>query len=90
MNKQLLVDAIASESGLTKKDAEAALNATTGSIEGALKKGDSVTLVGFGNWTVKDRAARKGRNPSTGAEISIPASKAVSFKAGKQLKEIVK
>ena len=90
MNKQELVASMAEKSELTKKDAEKALDAFIESVTGALKKGDSVALVGFGSFTVKERAARKGRNPSTGAEINIPASKAPTFKAGKGLKDAIK
>ena len=89
MNKSQLIDAIAAESGLSKKDAEAALKATLNAIEGALVKNDKVVLVGFGTFETKSRKARKGRNPSTGAEIKIPASKAPVFKAGKGLKDAV-
>jgi DNA-binding protein HU-beta len=89
MNKAELVDAIASKTGSSKKAAEAALNATIEAISASLKKGDKVQLVGFGSFEVRKRAARKGRNPQTGAEIKIPASKAPVFKAGKALKETV-
>ena len=80
---------IAEESKLTKKAAETALDAFVTSVEGALKKGEKVQLVGFGTFEVRQRAARKGRNPQTKAEIKIPASKAPVFKAGKALKELV-
>jgi len=90
MNKTELIAAIAANADITKKDAEAALNAFTGTIEGALKKGDKVQLVGFGSFEVRARAARKGRNPATGKEINIPASKAPVFKAGKALKDAIK
>ena len=89
MNKAELVDAIASKTGSSKKAAEASLNATIEAISASLKKGDKVQLVGFGSFEVRKRAARKGRNPQTGAEIKIPASKAPVFKAGKALKDIV-
>ena len=89
MNKGELVAKIAEESKLTKKAAEAALDAFVSSVEGALKKGEKVQLVGFGTFEVRQRAARKGRNPQTKAEIKIPASKAPVFKAGKALKETV-
>ena len=89
MNKAELVDAIASKTGSSKKAAEAALNATIEAISASLKKGDKVQLVGFGSFEVRKRAARKGRNPQTGAEIKIPASKAPVFKAGKALKDVV-
>ncbi|GAE89617.1 HU family DNA-binding protein [Acetivibrio straminisolvens] len=89
MNKTELVNSIASKSGLSKKNSEAALNAFIASVEEALKNGDKVVLVGFGTFEVKNRAARKGRNPQTKEEITIPASKAPVFKAGKGLKDIV-
>ena len=89
MNKAELVAKIAEESKLTKKAAETALEAFITSVEGALKKGEKVQLVGFGTFEVRQRAARKGRNPQTKAEIKIPASKAPVFKAGKALKELV-
>ena len=76
MNKSQLIEAIAAGSGLSKKDSEAALKATLDSIEGALAKGDKVVLVGFGTFEVTKRAARTGRNPQTGKEMKIPASKA--------------
>lgn len=90
MNRVELVASIAEKSGITKKDAEAVLSATIESIAGALKKGDKVQLVGFGTFEVRARAARKGRNPSTGKEITIPAAKIPAFKAGKALKDAVK
>jgi DNA-binding protein HU-beta len=89
MNKTDLIDAIAAKADLSKKDAEAALKATIESIEEALKKDEKVVLVGFGTFSVKERAARTGRNPSTGKTIKIAASKAPAFKAGKELKDIV-
>jgi len=89
MNKGELIAKIAEESKLTKKAAEAALDAFISSVEEALTKGDKVQLVGFGTFEVRQRAARKGRNPQTKAEIKIPASKAPVFKAGKALKETV-
>ena len=89
MNKGELIARIAEESKLTKKAAEAALDAFISSVQGALKKGEKVQLVGFGTFEVRQRAARKGRNPQTKAEIKIPASKAPVFKAGKALKETV-
>ncbi len=89
MNKGELIAKIAEESKLTKKAAEAALDAFVSSVEGALKKGEKVQLVGFGTFEVRQRAARKGRNPQTKPEIKIPASKAPVFKAGKALKETV-
>jgi DNA-binding protein HU-beta len=89
MNKTELINAIASKSGLNKKNSEAALNAFVGSVEEALKAGDKVVLVGFGTFEVRKRAARKGRNPQTKQEITIPESKAPVFKAGKGLKDII-
>ena len=89
MNKTELIDSIAIKSGLSKKDAEAALKATIESIESALAAGDKVTLVGFGTFDVKERAAREGRNPATGETIKIKASKVPAFKAGKELKDKV-
>lgn len=89
MNKTDLINSIAAKSGLSKKNSEAALNAFISSVQDALKAGEKVALVGFGTFEVRDRAARKGRNPQTKEEITIPASKAPVFKAGKGLKEIV-
>ncbi len=89
-NKQELVDSVAKATGLTKKDAIASVDAVFASIEAALKKGEKVQLIGFGNFEVRDRAARKGRNPQTGEEIEIAASKVPAFKPGKALKDAVK
>ncbi len=90
MNKAELVASIAEVSELTKKDAEAALNAFMSVVEDTLAKGDKVQLVGFGTFEVRDRKAREGRNPRNPEEvIQIPASKAPVFKAGKGLKEVV-
>lgn len=89
MNKTELIDAIAAETGLNKKQSEAALKATTAAITKALADGDKVSLIGFGTFSVKARAAREGRNPATGKTIKIKASKIPSFKAGKELKDIV-
>ncbi len=89
MNKSELIDAIADKGGVSKSDAGKALDATIASITEALKKGDTVTLVGFGTFSVKERAARTGRNPKTGEELQIKASKVPSFKAGKGLKDSV-
>ena len=89
MNKSELINAIAEESGLTKADAGRALDATLSSISTALKGGDSISLIGFGTFSVKARSARTGRNPQTGAAILIKASKIPSFKAGKTLKDSV-
>lgn len=90
MNKTELVTAVAERTELTKKDATNAVNAVFDIIAETLAKGESVQLIGFGNFEVRERAARKGRNPQTGEEIEIAASKAPAFKAGKQLKEAVK
>ncbi|MBQ4110267.1 MAG: HU family DNA-binding protein [Clostridia bacterium] len=90
MNKTELIAEIVKASGLSKKDSEAALNATIASITSALTKGDKVSLIGFGSFEVRTRAARTGKNPQTGAEIKIPATKAPVFKAGKALKDAVK
>jgi DNA-binding protein HU-beta len=89
MNKSDLIDAIAEKSGLSKADAGRALDATIKSVTGALKKGASVSLVGFGTFSVRKRAARTGRNPRTGETIRIKASKIPAFKAGKALKDSV-
>lgn len=89
LNKMELIAAVAEKSGLTKKDAEKAVNATIESIEEALAKGDKVALVGFGTFEVRARAARKGRNPQTGEEIEIAATRIPAFKAGKALKETI-
>ena len=87
MNKVTLVTKIAEKSGLSKKQAELALGAFIDSVTEALKEGDKVQLMGFGTFEVKERAARTGRNPSTGATIEIPASKTPTFKAGKGLRD---
>jgi DNA-binding protein HU-beta len=89
MNKSDLVAAIADGSGLTKADAARALSATTDAISSALASGDNVAITGFGSFLVRQRAARTGRNPQTGATIQIKASKVPAFKAGKLLKESV-
>jgi DNA-binding protein HU-beta len=89
MNKTDLINSIAAKSGLNKKNSEAALNAMISSVEDSLKSGEKVVLVGFGTFEVRKRAARKGRNPQTKKEITIPASKAPVFKAGKVLKDKV-
>ena len=89
MNKTELVSAIAAKSGLSKKNSEAALNAMIASVEDALVAGEKVVLVGFGTFEVKQSAERKGRNPQTKEEITIAASKAPVFKAGKALKDAV-
>ena len=90
MKKSDLIASVADKAGLTKKAAEAAVNAFTSSIEEALVKGEKVALMGFGTFEVRARAAREGINPLTKAKIKIPASKAPAFKAGKALKEEIK
>ena len=89
MNKSELIDAMADSSGLTTADAGRALDSFLGAVTSALSKGDSVALVGFGTYSVKERAERKGRNPQSGEEITIKAAKIPSFKAGKSLKDAV-
>ncbi|WP_082235721.1 HU family DNA-binding protein [Halobacillus massiliensis] len=90
MNKTDLINSVAEKSGLSKKDATSAVDSVFDSIMDSMGKGDKVQLLGFGNFEVRERAARKGRNPQTGEEIEIPASKVPGFKPGKQLKEAVK
>lgn len=89
MNKTELIDQIAAHADLPKAAAGRALDATIEAITTALKAGDTVTLVGFGTFEVRERSARTGRNPQTGQAIEIAAAKAPAFKAGKQLKEAV-
>ena len=89
MNKSDLVDAIAESAGLSKADAGRALDAFVETVTSTLKGGDGVSLVGFGTFSVRDRAARTGRNPRTGETIQIKASKNPAFKAGKALKDAV-
>ena len=89
MNKTQLIDVVATKTDLTKKAAEAAVNAMTDAIIEALVAGDKVQLIGFGTYEVKTRAARDGRNPKTGETIKIAASKAPVFTAGKALKDAV-
>ena len=90
MNEQDLIDSMAKAAGITKVQAQSALDAFMGSTQTALKKGDKVILVGFGTFSVTKRSARKGRNPQTGKEINIPAKKVVKFKAGAGLQAKVK
>ncbi len=85
MNKTELIDAMASGAGISKAEAKKALNAAIDAITNALKNDERVALVGFGTFSTSTRAARKGRNPQTGAEIDIPAKKVVKFKAGLEL-----
>lgn len=89
MNKGELVAAMATKANVSKKAAEESLNAMLDAVKDAMAKGDKVQLVGFGSFEVRTRAARKGKNPQTGAEMKIPACKAPAFKAGKALKDIV-
>lgn len=90
MKKSELIEAIANKTGGTKKDAEAMVNAFTEVVTETLANGDSIQLVGFGTFEVRQRAARQGRNPSTGEPMLIPSSKTPAFKAGSKLKEAVK
>ena len=90
MTKAELIDKIASSAGLSKADASRALDATFDAIKTSLKKGQKVTLVGFGTYSVTKRKARKGRNPRTGEVINIPAAKTPKFTAGKALKDALK
>jgi DNA-binding protein HU-beta len=89
MNKSQLINAIAEQGNLSKADASRSLDALIKTIETTLKAGDSIALVGFGTFAVKDRAERTGRNPQTGQEITIAAAKVPSFKPGKALKDAV-
>ena len=90
MTKADLIDKVADDSKISKAEAGRLLNCVLDCVTGALSKGDTVTLVGFGTFSVSSRAARKGRNPQTGAVINIAASKVPRFKAGKALKESVR
>jgi DNA-binding protein HU-beta len=90
MNKAELIEAIASDAGLSKADSKKALDAFITATTKSLKKGDRVALVGFGSWSVSKRSARTGRNPQTGKEIKIPAKKVVKFKAGAELAGVIK
>ena len=89
-NKAEFVDRVAKKTQLTKKDVSATVEALFETIQEALKAGEKVQVIGFGNFEVRERAARKGRNPQTGKEIKIKASKVPAFKAGKALKDAVK
>jgi DNA-binding protein HU-beta len=89
MNKSELIESIAKEAKLSKADAEKALNAFTNQATKALKSGDTITLIGFGTFSVTKRAARNGRNPQTGKAIKIAAKKVAKFKAGSELKKTV-
>ncbi|AIC95478.1 MULTISPECIES: HU family DNA-binding protein [Shouchella] len=90
MNKTELINSLAERAELSKKDATTAVNSMFDLIAESLGKGETVQLIGFGNFEVRERAARKGRNPQTGEEIDISATKTPAFKAGKQLKDAVK
>lgn len=90
MNKAELIDAIAEKSGLTKVDAKKALDSFIGVAAASLKKGEKVTLIGFGSFSVVERAARTGRNPRTGAVLKVPKKKVVKFRPGSELGELVK
>ncbi|WP_035512372.1 HU family DNA-binding protein [Halalkalibacillus halophilus] len=90
MNKTDLVNAVAEKADLSKKDASNAVDSVFDAITGSLEKSEKVQLIGFGNFEVRERSARKGRNPQTGEEIKIPASKVPAFKPGKALKDAVK
>lgn len=89
MNKSDLIDAISEDSGLSKADSGKALNSFINTVSTALAKGDQITLVGFGNFGVKERASRKGRNPLTGEALEIKGGRVPTFKAGKSLKDAV-
>ncbi|MDT0554537.1 HU family DNA-binding protein [Patiriisocius hiemis] len=89
MNKSDLIDAMAEDAGVTKAAAKKALESFLGNVEGSLKKGNRVSLVGFGSWSVSKRAAREGRNPQTGKTIQIAAKNVVKFKAGSDLQSSV-
>jgi DNA-binding protein HU-beta len=87
LNKTELIGEVAGKAGITKKDAEKVINAFFTTVENGLKSGDKIQLIGFGTFEVRDRQARKGRNPQTGAEIDIPAARVPAFKPGKALKD---
>lgn len=89
MKKTELIEAVATNAGLTKADAARAIDATFDAIKEALKKGEKLTLLGFGTFSVSRREGRTGRNPQTGAAVKIPARNAVTFKVGSQLKKAV-
>lgn len=89
MTKTDLVDQVAAKTNLTKKDAAAAVDAVFASITESLAQGEKVQIIGFGSFEVRERAERTGRNPQTGAEMTIPAKSVPAFKAGKQLKDAV-
>jgi DNA-binding protein HU-beta len=87
LNKTDLISEVAAKTGMTKKDVDKVVAAFFDTVEGVLKAGEKVQLIGFGTFEVRDRQARKGRNPQTGEEISIPAARVPAFKAGKALKD---
>ncbi|PZD78327.1 HU family DNA-binding protein [Mesonia sp. K7] len=89
MNKTNLIDSMAADAGISKASAKKALESFLGNVEGSLKKGDRVSLVGFGSWSVSKRAAREGRNPQTGKTIKIAAKNVVKFKPGSDLQKSV-
>jgi len=89
MNKTELIDAMAADAGITKAAAKKALESFLGNVEKSLKKGNRVSLVGFGSWSVSERSAREGRNPQTGKTIKIAAKNVVKFKAGAELSTAV-
>jgi len=90
VNKTELIEAVASRTGSSKADADRAVNAFVDVVEDTLVRGEKVTVTGFGTFEVRDRAARMGRNPQTGAPLHIPATKTPAFKAGKGLKDAVR
>lgn len=87
MTKSELIDAMSADAGISKAEAKKALESFMGNIEAALKKGDRVSLIGFGSWSVSKRNAREGRNPATGKKIQIAAKNVVKFKAGSELRD---
>ncbi|MGB5944197.1 MAG: HU family DNA-binding protein [Leeuwenhoekiella sp.] len=89
MNKSDLIDAMAEDAGITKAAAKKSLESFLSNVESTLKKGDRLSLVGFGSWSVSKRAAREGRNPQTGKTIQIAAKNVVKFKAGSELSDAV-
>ncbi|GLB51827.1 DNA-binding protein [Neptunitalea chrysea] len=89
MNKTELIDAMAADAGITKAAAKKSLESFLGNVEKTLKEGGKISLVGFGSWSVSERAAREGRNPQTGATIQIAAKKVVKFKAGAELSDAI-
>ncbi|MEM7187184.1 MAG: HU family DNA-binding protein [Bacteroidota bacterium] len=89
MNKSELIEKMSQDSGITKAAAKKALESFLGNVEGSLKKGNRVSLVGFGSWSVSKRAAREGRNPQTGKTIQIKAKNVVKFRAGSDLSDSV-